>query len=238
MAGRHAREERGMQVEPKGRPLKEGECFVFECRKGLACFGKCCRMKLELTPYDVFRLRRTLRISSERFLYEYTHLEPGQLGGFPQVVLRPGRKGRCVFLRSYGCSVYADRPGACRNFPLSRGISVEGTTLYYYQQLPEFCLGSQTDHSWSVAEWKECSGLEPYECWNNIFVRLIRRFARIGPRRVDLEQVYGLMYQVESPIETWCAHQGISFPKGDDGILTASVNALEFLAESWERETH
>ena len=42
--------------------------FRFRCRKGIACFNKCCEdTDILLTPYDLLRLKNRLDLSSRFF---------------------------------------------------------------------------------------------------------------------------------------------------------------------------
>ena len=46
--------------------------FPFACHRELSCFNACCRDKhLPLSPYDILRLKRALKIDSDKFLVEY-----------------------------------------------------------------------------------------------------------------------------------------------------------------------
>src|SRR3972149_122659 len=47
--------------------------FQFRCRKGIACFNKCCEnIDILLTPYDIVRLKNRLGITSREFIDAYT----------------------------------------------------------------------------------------------------------------------------------------------------------------------
>ena len=94
--------------------------FTFRCGPELDCFRQCCRdVTIVLTPYDILRLKRALKITSTEFLEKHTLCPsmPGQK--FPVVVLKmDGEDRHCPFLDANGCSVYAHRPWACRMYPL------------------------------------------------------------------------------------------------------------------------
>ncbi len=82
-----------------------------------AC-ANCCRVAtVKLSPRDVERLAKHLRISRERFLAEYA-MESDEEGA----ILRRDESSGCVFLSGNECTVYDERPDICQRFPhLVRG---------------------------------------------------------------------------------------------------------------------
>ena len=58
---------------PDGGFFGPEQKFRFDCRGDLPCFGQCCRdINIFLTPYDVFRLKNKLGLSSAAFLEKHT----------------------------------------------------------------------------------------------------------------------------------------------------------------------
>ncbi len=103
--------------------LDKEETFSFSCHKGVVCFTECCRMlELALTPYDVLRLRKGTGLSSSEFLDTYVIMEHETGEPFPRFYLTMVDDGRasCVFVAKEGCSIYQNRPAACRAYPLGR----------------------------------------------------------------------------------------------------------------------
>ena len=50
--------------------------FKFRCHKDIKCFTKCCsNIDILLTPYDVLRLKKRLKLSSAEFLSNYTYVK-------------------------------------------------------------------------------------------------------------------------------------------------------------------
>lgn len=91
----------------------------------MECFTECCRqLDLALTPYDVLRLKNRLRMHSGTFLERYVIIEWDERVLFPQCYLTMVDDGResCIFVSPDGCKVYPDRPGACRAYPVGRGV--------------------------------------------------------------------------------------------------------------------
>ena len=72
---------------------------------------------MQVPERDVERLARYLRVSTDRFLADYT-AESAEDG----VILKRDRKSGCVFLNGHDCTVYEARPDICQRFPhLVRG---------------------------------------------------------------------------------------------------------------------
>ncbi|MCA1766096.1 MAG: YkgJ family cysteine cluster protein, partial [Desulfobulbaceae bacterium] len=110
------------------RRLGDQETFRFSCHPGVPCFTECCRqLDLALSPYDVLRLRRGLGIPAAEFLDRYAVVEKSEEEPFPTVFLAMVDDGRaaCPFVTERGCSVYQDRPGACRAYPVGRGAYLD-----------------------------------------------------------------------------------------------------------------
>jgi Fe-S-cluster containining protein len=98
--------------------------FHFACHPKVPCYNECCAdLDLELSPYDVLRLRNKLGLSSEELFSRHLNLAVEAEAGLPHVSLKMGDDDRrsCPFVDETGCTVYADRPGACRTYPLGRG---------------------------------------------------------------------------------------------------------------------
>lgn len=160
------------------------EGFRFACHPGVACFNQCCRkLELWLTPYDVLRLRRRLGLSSEEFIERHSEVQAGQNGWpMPRLLMRQDDPERvCPFLADAGCTVYEDRPGACRTYPLGRatkggrdgGPSEEG----FFLVREEHCRGFEEGRPWQPQEWIQDQGLATYNAVNDQFLPIITRQA-------------------------------------------------------------
>ena len=158
--------------------LAPGEKFCFDCGPEVPCFNQCCaELTLPLTPYDVARLRRQLGMGSEEFLRAFTTMRSFPDTGFPLPLLRmldgPGEP--CPFVSPAGCSVYEDRPGACRCYPLGRGTRLEGAGVderFFLVREPH-CHGFDKGCERTAAEWFENQGLAPYNQANDRYMRLM-----------------------------------------------------------------
>lgn len=173
------------KVFPEGMiPLDNSE-FQFSCHSGVECFTFCCRnVNMILYPYDILRLKKALGIDSEEFLRTYTVLEKGDNPYFPTVKLKltDGENKACPFLKDTGCSVYNDRPSACRTYPLERAVdrsAVDGVAKeYYFLTKHPYCLGHLEDNSQSVNRWIRNQKLIEYNAMNELWTEIDTVFSQ------------------------------------------------------------
>lgn len=177
------------QPAPTVSPLTPGAAFRFRCHPGVICFTECCReLELALSPYDALRLRRALRLSWQDFLETHAIVEQTASDPFPQVFLAMVDDGRasCPFVSEKGCTVYADRPGACRTYPLGRALERdrEGNTVVHYVLVTEpHCQGFAEPNRQDVAAWTESQELRDYFEYNDLVAEALQHpFFRNGGR--------------------------------------------------------
>ena len=154
------------------------ETFVFDCGPHMPCFNRCCaELTLPLTPYDVLRLRRQLGMSGEDFLGTFANLRTFPDTGFPLPLLRmlESPDAPCPFVTPAGCSVYEDRPGACRCYPLGRGtrMGADGVAERFFLVREEHCRGFDRGTARTPAQWFAHEGLKPYNAFNDRYMRLM-----------------------------------------------------------------
>jgi uncharacterized protein len=160
--------------------LHPNQTFCFACHPGIACFNACCRdLNQYLTPYDILRLKNNLGLSSQQFLDRYTECHRGPRSGLPVVSLRMPEENlrECPFVSPRGCTVYEDRPGACRTYPLGRMAAKkpgESTCRESFFLIREpHCLGFREQTEWTLAEWKKNQGLDIYNDMNDLMMEVI-----------------------------------------------------------------
>jgi uncharacterized protein len=145
----------------RGQMLSETDRFSFKCHTGLSCFNQCCRnLNLYLYPYDIIRLKKNLKMTSDRFIETHTDIvvRPGHY--FPDVLLRMAgnEEKTCIFLTPSGCSVYPDRPHTCRVYPLEQGLYYDAekniSRLVHFFRPPEFCQGPYESRTCTLKSWE------------------------------------------------------------------------------------
>ena len=163
------------EAKPPAAPPVVPEVFgqertiQFRCRKGIACWNACCsNIDITLTPYDVLRLKGRLGLPSDEFLRRYTVPYELEKDGMAGVKLKPVDGGTaCRFMEADGCSVYADRPTACRYYPLALlAMRRQGESSAYdsYALVKEpHCLGHLEPRTLTVGDYRREQGLERYD---------------------------------------------------------------------------
>lgn len=161
--------------------------FTFRCHPGVSCFTHCCRkLELFLYPYDIIRLKNRLGISSEEFLNSYAGVVSGANPLFPSVILRmqDNEENTCPFLNESGCSVYEDRPSACRTYPLERAVDRESKggrpEEYYFMTDHSYCKGHGEETLWTVQDWLRDQHLLYYNMMDDLWAEL-DTFFRTNP---------------------------------------------------------
>ena len=157
-------------------PMVDGK-FSFACHPGVPCFTKCCSdLDLALTPYDVLRLKNSLGVSSSDFLDHYTTEEVRHNCGLPMLMLKMKNDSRrtCPFLQSEGCTVYEDRPNACRLYPVARAAKYVGGLVkeQHFLVKEPHCLGFHEQKEWTDKEWLKDQGLELYNEMNGLWMAI------------------------------------------------------------------
>lgn len=177
--------------------LSNDSPFKFSCSDNLLCFNQCCQdVNIFLTPYDILRLRRSLRISSEEFLAKYTLQFLTKMSQVPVIMLAMDPKTlRCQLVTDAGCSVYENRPWACRMYPLDPGEK-EGT----YKPIvgKDRCFGFLESASRTVEEWMEVQGLKPYREMDRLFQEARSRGYLAAPSDERFGRLLCLAYNLDS----------------------------------------
>ena len=181
-------DESPLPVSPVVPNQLSGETVIqFRCHKGIDCFNACCRnIDIMLTPYDIIRLKQRLGIKSTEFLRQYT--EPFEFGreSVAGVKFKPVEGGTaCQFMTEAGCSVYEDRPTACRYYPvglLSTRRQDENFDRAAYALVKEdHCHGHFEDRKLTIDEYRREQGLEEYDAKGRLWRQQILKVKSAGP---------------------------------------------------------
>ncbi len=153
--------------------------FRFKCHKDIACFTQCCRgINIILTPCDIIRMKNRLGLSSDEFLAIYTKLELLEKTDVPVVTLKllDDAGQSCPFVRDAGCLIYADRPTACRYYPVGMASLAhkEGADndFFFFVNEPH-CRGFEEDAEWDISTWRGDQGVDTNDAINAGWTDLI-----------------------------------------------------------------
>lgn len=167
--------------------LADTHVIQFSCHKGIGCWNACCsNIDISLTPYDVLRMKTRLGISSTEFLKEYTVPYEMEKDGIAGVKFRPVEDGTaCRFMRPEGCDIYADRPTACRYYPVAL-LSMRKQDEYVdrdsYALVEEsHCKGHLEQRPVSIADYRREQGLEEYDELARGWRQLVLKKKSSGP---------------------------------------------------------
>ena len=169
---------------PPGRSRIGKEHFHFRCHPGVSCYLSCCRnVDLPLFPYDVLRLKERLGIPSGEFLTRHVTVCAGSHPFFPGLKLEmtDGDPPACPFLGQGGCTVYPDRPSACRTYPLERGVERpdprKPLRVHYFMTHHPYCKGHDEAHTYTLRQWEREQDLGEFNLYNDLWAELDAFFA-------------------------------------------------------------
>jgi Fe-S-cluster containining protein len=163
--------------------LPPGKRFRFRCHPEVDCFTECCRMlELVLTPYDLLRMRYATGLTSQQLLDRHVILEQEPGEPFPRLYLGMVDDGRasCIFVAKTGCTIYPHRPGACRTYPLGRGVRCRrnGEIAEQYVLLQEpHCHGYREENLQDIAEYIADQELAAYHRSNDKVAAILQHEA-------------------------------------------------------------
>jgi Fe-S-cluster containining protein len=223
--------------------LEGGATLQFQCRKGIACWNACCsNIDISLTPYDIVRLKQRFDLASHEFLATYTVPYEMEQGGLAGVKLKPVDGGTaCRFMNSEGCSVYEDRPTACRYYPvalLSMRKQDESFDRQVYAIVKEdHCLGHREPRTQTIDAYRGEQGVTQYDQlahgWRQLILKKKSSGPTVGkPSKRSLELFFMTCYDIDR-FRSFVASEAFSTiydlpPDELRNTLVDDVNLLQF----------
>jgi len=187
----------------------------FRCHPGVECFTACCGgIKIILTPYDILMLKKRLDIPAHEFLEKYTtpvYLEQTDMPGVALKLREDDNK--CPFVTPEGCTVYTDRPSACRYYPVGMADFHEGQgsmgagadhkdeEKFFFIVKEDHCKGFQEDKEWTVAEWRADQGVDVRDEMNKDWLRLVMRRKSFGHQASLSEQAKRMFFMASTDLD-------------------------------------
>ncbi|MEJ2726399.1 MAG: YkgJ family cysteine cluster protein [Deltaproteobacteria bacterium] len=175
----------------------------------MRCFTQCCAgLNLTLTPYDIVRLKNRLGLSSDQFLDNHAETRLDKHPRFPMVTLKmqPDPEKKCPFVTAEGCTVYEDRPSACRIYPLGRAAlkvdSKRGAKEKFFMVHEEHCLGFGEDRLWTVEEWLADQGVHHYNIMNDGWLEVITSPKSLGPEK-DIQRKIQMFFMASYNLDKY-----------------------------------
>jgi Fe-S-cluster containining protein len=159
----------------------------FRCYPGIGCFTKCCSgIRINLTPYDIYRLKKRLGLSYHDFLMEYT--VPRSIDGTPLPIavlkLKDDKEKSCPFVTPEGCTVYSDRPVTCRYYPIGMAIMKKHDKKsgqdFFIKIKEDHCLGHREEKDWTIDEWRADQESDLYDEMNSDWMEVVLKAKTLG----------------------------------------------------------
>lgn len=171
-------------VQPVRYRAEDKLCF--DCHKGISCWNACCYdTDILLTPYDLQRLAKHFDCRPADVVRLFGAASVHERSGMPVVKLKmleqpESRRKPCVFLdEADGCTVYENRPAACRYYPLGlAAVKVkdqEEIENFHFLVRESHCKGHFEPKEQTVAEFRKSQGVEPYDQQNEGWIYLLMK---------------------------------------------------------------
>lgn len=166
--------------------LEANDKLKFRCHKGVSCWNACCsKANVTLTPYDIIRLKKHLGTTTTDVLEKHTVPFELDAGGMPGVKLRTTDEGACLFMTEQGCSVYENRPTACRYYPSGllsmRAIDKNIDERSFLLIKEDHCKGHDEEQVQTVQEYRENQGVIDYDDYNREWYVIVLKKRSTGP---------------------------------------------------------
>ena len=189
--------------------------ITFRCHPGVSCFTACCgNIKIILTPYDILMLTRRLQMPAHEFLQAYTEPTYLEKTDMPGVMFKMrAEDNKCPFVTPDGCTVYSDRPTACRYYPVGMADFREGGSKdadgneitadeekFFFLVKEDYCKGHEEDKTWTVAEWRADQGVDVRDEMNKKWLRLVMRRKSFGHQASLSEQAKRMFFMASTDL--------------------------------------
>ncbi len=183
----------------------------FKCHPGVSCFTACCHnIKITLTPYDILKLSERLEIKAHEFIIQYTQPIFLEKTDMPGVAIKlTGEKNGCPFVTPEGCTVYTDRPSACRYYPVGMADFHEGGTndadeeKFFFIVKEPHCKGFEEDKIWTIREWRADQGVDTRDEMNKDWLRLIMRRKSFGHQASMSDAAKRMFFMASTDLDTF-----------------------------------
>ncbi|OGR08318.1 MAG: Fe-S oxidoreductase [Deltaproteobacteria bacterium RIFOXYD12_FULL_50_9] len=180
----------------------------FRCHPGVSCFTACCgSIKIILTPFDILRLRKRLKLEADDFLLHFTAPTFLEKTDMPGVCLKLDPDGRCPFVTPVGCLIYSDRPSACRYYPIGMANFHEGAQEnqiaeeFYFVVKEPHCKGHEEDKTWTIREWRADQGVDLCDEMNKGWMELVMRRKSFGLQATLSEQAKKMFFMATTDLD-------------------------------------
>ena len=180
----------------------------FRCHPGVSCFTACCgNIDIILTPFDILRLRKYLNLPASEFLLRFTTPMYIEKTDMPGVKIHLDENGRCPFVTEAGCTIYPERPSACRYYPVGMANFHEGgeegvdAERFFFLVKEEHCKGHEEDKQWTIREWRADQGVDVCDEMNREWMEIVMRRKSFGFQASLSEQAKKIFFMVSTDLD-------------------------------------
>jgi uncharacterized protein len=177
----------------------------FRCHPGVSCFTACCgHIDIILTPFDILRLRKYLNLSADEFLLRFTTPTYVEKTDLPGVKIHLDKDGRCPFVTDEGCTIYPERPSACRYYPIGMANFHEGgqegiqSEKFFFIVKEDHCKGHEEDKEWTIREWRADQGVDLCDEMNREWLEIVMRRRSFGHQASMSEQAQKIFFMAST----------------------------------------
>ena len=128
--------------------------------------------------------------------------------------MREGQKQACPFVTNDGCSIYEDRPEACRLYPVGRASAmVDGekdARKRFFMVAESHCQGFKEKHEWTLDDWINHEGVREYSSMNDQWLGIITSPKSLGPK-THLPQKHQMFFMASYNLDKF---RGFLFKSG------------------------
>ena len=173
----------------------------FRCHPGVSCFTACCgHIDIILTPFDILRLRKHLNLPADEFLLRFTTPTYVEKTDLPGVKIHLDKDGRCPFVTDKGCTIYPERPTACRYYPIGMANFHEGgqegiqSEKFFFIVKEDHCKGHEEPTEWTIKEWRADQGVDLCDEMNREWLEIVMRRRSFGHQASMSEQAQKMFF--------------------------------------------
>lgn len=196
--------------------LGKQDIFWFKCD---GC-GECCKHREDilLTPYDIFRICKFLKIYFDEFIGAYCEVYIGSSSNLPVVRLRASPV--CVFLMHGKCLIHEVKPTVCALYPLGRlaCLNSESCEIQYFIQDVQCGTRGQENVE---EDWLKNLGDNHEECvhiWHSMLNELVPLSQRTAT--ADEEAIERIAFVVFRMLYSEYDHSGEFLPQFKERLET------------------
>jgi Fe-S-cluster containining protein len=213
--------------------LTRESSFSYSCNRCKKC---CYDKRIRLTPYEILRLARNLKITTKEFISQFT-AEGGTILRFRS------EDGGCSLLGEEGCTVHGDRPGACRIYPLGGLFQLDGEDMFalvtpHPESLGVYGTPATFKPSDTVASFLDAQGIDAYHRANKRYVELLTRLLSLVITQVNETPTESAVttcsaseiaawFDVDTVVENYCSNKNVPIPRDLDAQVELHIRAME-----------